>query len=179
MLARSGPAGLLLEHIQKAFGDIMKVAMADATPPEIDWQLREQLANQHEELDRLRFLEKQYHDVVSFFARDTSAAMDSDARAACQAKINLTEKLTWERTLIRLRTERQGLVAAVEQLEQKRKNEQGSRIYYQELVHSIRAVVVDHCKQARGISLDELPTIVKAAVTLAHQNNLGQAIERI
>lgn len=39
MLARSGPAGLLLEHIQKQFAGIMKVAMADATPPEIDWQL--------------------------------------------------------------------------------------------------------------------------------------------
>lgn len=39
MLARSGPAGLLLEHIQKRFYEVMKVAMADATPPEIDWQL--------------------------------------------------------------------------------------------------------------------------------------------
>ena len=39
MLARSGPAGLLLEHIQNCFADIMKVALADATPPEIDWQL--------------------------------------------------------------------------------------------------------------------------------------------
>lgn len=39
MLARSGPAGLLLEHIQEQFAAVMKVAMADATPPEIDWQL--------------------------------------------------------------------------------------------------------------------------------------------
>ena len=39
MMAKSGPAALLLEHVQEVFAGIMKAAMADATPPEIDWQL--------------------------------------------------------------------------------------------------------------------------------------------
>ena len=88
-----------------------------------------------------------------------------------------TEELT--RGDRQLRSEIQDLLEATEQLEQQRKNEQGSRIYYQELVQSIRAVVVGHCKQARGCKTDELPAFVKAAFTLAHQDKLGQAIANI
>lgn len=39
MLARSGPRNLLIPHVQEQFAGIMKVAMADAMPDEIDWEL--------------------------------------------------------------------------------------------------------------------------------------------
>jgi len=39
MLARSGPKNLLFDHIQKSFEGIMKVALADALPDEINWEM--------------------------------------------------------------------------------------------------------------------------------------------
>lgn len=36
-LAKYGPKGLLLPHIQKQFAEIMGIGFADAKPDEIDW----------------------------------------------------------------------------------------------------------------------------------------------
>ena len=146
---------------------------------ENDRQLRQQITDQHEELDRLRFLEKQYRDVVSFFSRDTAAAKDANARAACQVRIKDTEDTIRARTEVRLRCEVQGLVEAVKQIEQKRKNEQGSRIYYQELVQAIRMHFVEGCRNASGCNTDELPDFVKVAVRIARQNGLAEEIEKV
>lgn len=38
LLARTGPRGLLLPHVQEQFASIMRVGHSDATPDEIDWE---------------------------------------------------------------------------------------------------------------------------------------------
>lgn len=144
---------------------------------ENDRQLREQIANQHTELDRLRELEKQYRDVVSFF--NTSVSTDGPKMTACQLLIKNTEDTIRARTERLLRFEIQGYVEAIRQIEQKRKNEQGSRIYYQELVEKIRGNFVEGCEAARGCVSDDLPEFVRLAVKIARQNGLGQEIKKI
>lgn len=38
LLAQSGPKSLLYPHIQEQFAGIMRIALADASPDEIDWE---------------------------------------------------------------------------------------------------------------------------------------------